>query len=137
MTSRASRHRGRWPRAGRGPRLGALVRWLVAATVVTTVSCRSEVPADGPPRPGASAPAPPAQPPSAAATTPPSAAATAAAPAPSPLRQAIDLAAGYLTRSCHLNGRFNYRINLDPEITPRPAYNILVSLEFRIDRQDS
>ncbi len=39
--------------------------------------------------------------------------------------QAIDLAAGYLSRTCGDNGRFVYRINLDPDQSSRPRYNML------------
>jgi hypothetical protein len=41
------------------------------------------------------------------------------------LREAIDQAAQYLIRVCDEEGRFAYRINLNPEVTPKPAYNML------------
>ena len=41
------------------------------------------------------------------------------------LAGAIDLSAGYLVRACGKDGRFVYRINTNPDITPKPAYNIL------------
>ncbi|MBW2457027.1 MAG: hypothetical protein JRI68_21105 [Deltaproteobacteria bacterium] len=105
----------------RDRRAPGLALWVTLAGLATTPGCRSEVPADGPARPVASAPAPPTAIPTAA----PSATAPPAPRAQSPLHLAIDRAAGYLTRACHLNGRFNYRINLDPDVTPKPSYNIL------------
>lgn len=107
-------------RVDRG-RAAGLALWLTAAGLVTAVGCRAEVPADRPQKPAPSAPTPP----QASARAAPVATAPPAPREQSPLQVAIDLAAGYLTRACHLNGRFNYRINLDPDITPKPSYNVL------------
>ncbi len=41
------------------------------------------------------------------------------------LHRAIDLAMGYLVRSCGDDGQFVYRVNLDPAVTPAPKYNLL------------
>jgi hypothetical protein len=41
------------------------------------------------------------------------------------LTQAIDSAADYLLKQCAQNGMFVYRINLNPEVTPKPKYNFL------------
>ncbi|MDY7011039.1 MAG: hypothetical protein SVV80_09850 [Planctomycetota bacterium] len=41
------------------------------------------------------------------------------------LTAAIDLSAGYLVRACGEDGRFTYRINTNPDVTPKPAYNML------------
>ncbi len=41
------------------------------------------------------------------------------------LAAAIDLSAGYLVGACGEDGRFVYRINTNPDVTPRPKYNIL------------
>lgn len=41
------------------------------------------------------------------------------------LDQAIDDAAGYLVRHTTKDGRFVYRINLDPSVTVAPRYNLL------------
>ncbi len=41
------------------------------------------------------------------------------------LTSAIDLSAGYLVRACGENGMFTYRVNTNPDVTIRPAYNIL------------
>jgi hypothetical protein len=41
------------------------------------------------------------------------------------LEKAIDLAADYLVGACGDDGRFVYRINVDPAVTPKPKYNIL------------
>ena len=93
-------------------------RWWVLVAVLATASCRSQGPADV----GSSrAPSSPASGAAAQITG----AATPERRERSRLRVAIDQAAGYLVRACYLNGRFNYRINLDPDITPRRAYNIL------------
>ncbi len=40
-------------------------------------------------------------------------------------RESIALSAQYLVGVIQKNGRFTYRINLDPSITPKPRYNIL------------
>ncbi len=95
--------------------------WLTLSALITAVGCRAEVPADSPAEPAQSAPAPPI----ASSAAAPIATAPPAPQEQSPLEVAIHRAAGYLTRACHLNGRFNYRINLDPNITPKPSYNVL------------
>jgi hypothetical protein len=41
------------------------------------------------------------------------------------LSAAIDSAAAYLLRSCDDDGRFTYRVDLNPSIQPEPRYNIL------------
>ena len=41
------------------------------------------------------------------------------------LVQAIHLSANYLVKRCDQNGRFLYRINMDPDVTPKPKYNFL------------
>jgi len=41
------------------------------------------------------------------------------------LMEAIHLSAGYLIRQCRENGKFVYRINVNPAIQPRPRYNFL------------
>jgi len=41
------------------------------------------------------------------------------------LRGAIDRAAAYLVRACGEDGKFVYRVNLDPGVTPEPKYNML------------
>jgi hypothetical protein len=41
------------------------------------------------------------------------------------LRQAICLAAGFLNRMCGQDGKFVYRVNLDPSVELKPRYNIL------------
>jgi hypothetical protein len=41
------------------------------------------------------------------------------------LAEAIHQAAGYLLRSCDRNGKFVYRVNLNPKVTPKPEYNFL------------
>ena len=44
---------------------------------------------------------------------------------PHQLMEATHLSAGYLIRQCDANGKFVYRINLNPAIEPRPRYNLL------------
>jgi len=41
------------------------------------------------------------------------------------LHEAIDRAAAYLVRACREDGKFVYRVNLDPDVTPEPKYNML------------
>jgi len=41
------------------------------------------------------------------------------------LTEAIHLAAGYLIKQCDPVGKFVYRINLNPDVTPEPKYNFL------------
>ena len=41
------------------------------------------------------------------------------------LKEAIDLSAGYLISQCQKNGKFVYRINVNPAIKPKPQYNWL------------
>jgi len=41
------------------------------------------------------------------------------------LQAAIDQSAQYLARSCNAQGRFTYRIHLDPDEEVEPAYNVL------------
>lgn len=41
------------------------------------------------------------------------------------LTEAIHLAAGYLIKQCDHVGKFLYRINLNPDVTPEPKYNFL------------
>lgn len=41
------------------------------------------------------------------------------------LQKAMALAAGYVIRSCGDDGKFVYRINLDPKFPPKPKYNLL------------
>ncbi len=41
------------------------------------------------------------------------------------LQRAIELAGRYLTRACADDGRFVYRIYLDPAVEPAPSYNLL------------
>ncbi|MFW6169966.1 MAG: hypothetical protein ACODAD_05705 [Planctomycetota bacterium] len=41
------------------------------------------------------------------------------------LQAAIDRSAQYLVQACQSDGRFTYRINLDPNIEPEPRYNVL------------
>jgi hypothetical protein len=49
-----------------------------------------------------------------------------AQPVPSSdVTSAIPLAAGYLIRHCNANGRFDYRLNLNPAVTVKPSYNML------------
>ena len=38
---------------------------------------------------------------------------------------AVSLCAGYLMDACTANGRFVYRVNLDPAVVLKPRYNIL------------
>jgi len=55
--------------------------------------------------------------------------------------EAIELAAGFLVRSCGVDGRFDYKVNLDPSIEHDPRYNFLrhcgamYALGMRHDRQ--
>lgn len=42
---------------------------------------------------------------------------------PAVLRTAADRSAGYLINACNADGRFAYRINLDPAVEPDPGYN--------------
>ncbi len=44
---------------------------------------------------------------------------------PARMSSAIDSAAAYLLRACADNGRFTYRVDLNPSIQPKPRYNIL------------
>ena len=44
---------------------------------------------------------------------------------PNQLKEAIHLSAGYLIRQCSENGKFLYRINVNPAIQPKPRYNFL------------
>lgn len=44
---------------------------------------------------------------------------------PHVIQKAAKLSADYLIRECGDNGRFTYRINLNPKVTPRPKYNML------------
>ncbi len=50
-------------------------------------------------------------------------------PAPTPSTEAVEdaiiAAAGYLVRACKDDGSFVYCVNLNPEVTPRPGYNLL------------
>ena len=39
--------------------------------------------------------------------------------------EALALSARYLARACGPDGRFVYRVNLDPEVKPKPRYNLL------------
>jgi hypothetical protein len=52
-----------------------------------------------------------------------------AAPAPDPkrvqLREALDRSAEFLAGSVEADGRFIYRINLDPHVDVKPSYNLL------------
>jgi hypothetical protein len=41
------------------------------------------------------------------------------------LSEATHLAAAYLLRACDRNGKFVYRINLNPDVTPKAKYNFL------------
>ena len=41
------------------------------------------------------------------------------------LSEAIHLAAGYLLKRCDHVGKFLYRVNLNPDVTPEPKYNFL------------
>lgn len=41
------------------------------------------------------------------------------------LSKAIELSSDYLIRICNENGKFEYRINLNPDVKPKPKYNIL------------
>ena len=41
------------------------------------------------------------------------------------LKEAIDLSAGYLIRQCNENGKFVYRVNVNPAIQPKAGYNFL------------
>jgi hypothetical protein len=44
---------------------------------------------------------------------------------PARLNTSIHLAADYLVKRCNQNGKFLYRINLNPEVTVKPKYNFL------------
>ncbi len=44
---------------------------------------------------------------------------------PAHLNTSIHLAADYLVKHCNHNGKFLYRINLNPEATVKPKYNFL------------
>ena len=44
---------------------------------------------------------------------------------PENLRRRIKLGIDYLVRACGPDGRFVYRVHLDPSVTPRPMYNVL------------
>jgi len=44
---------------------------------------------------------------------------------PSRLNQAIHLAANYLLKVCDENGKFTYRINLNPKVRVKPSYNMV------------
>ncbi len=44
---------------------------------------------------------------------------------PEQLRHAIRLSADYLIRACGEDGKFVYRVNLNPKVTPSPRYNML------------
>jgi hypothetical protein len=44
---------------------------------------------------------------------------------PALLEQAIHLSAGYLKRNCDDKGKFTYRINTNPQVKPKPKYNVL------------
>jgi hypothetical protein len=41
------------------------------------------------------------------------------------LREAMDLSTAYLTKNCDENGKFLYRINVNPDIRVKPKYNLL------------
>ncbi|MGD8762638.1 MAG: hypothetical protein PVG87_10060 [Desulfobacteraceae bacterium] len=41
------------------------------------------------------------------------------------LTQAIQLSAKYLNRACNQDGKFLYRVNLNPNLRPKPKYNFL------------
>ena len=41
------------------------------------------------------------------------------------LKEAIDLSGGYLIRQCNENGKFVYRVNVNPAIQPKARYNFL------------
>jgi hypothetical protein len=41
------------------------------------------------------------------------------------LKEAINLSAAYLLKQCRKNGKFIYRINVNPAIRPKPRYNLL------------
>jgi hypothetical protein len=41
------------------------------------------------------------------------------------LKEAIELSAAYLVKQCRKNGKFLYRINVNPAIRPKPKYNLL------------
>jgi hypothetical protein len=41
------------------------------------------------------------------------------------LKEAMALSAGYLIGQCRKNGKFLYRINVNPAIKPKPRYNLL------------
>ena len=41
------------------------------------------------------------------------------------LKQAIHLSAGYLVSQCGENGKFVYKVNVNPTIQPKPRYNFL------------
>ena len=41
------------------------------------------------------------------------------------LKDAIHLSAGFLMKQCRKNGKFLYRINVNPAIQPKPKYNLL------------
>ncbi len=41
------------------------------------------------------------------------------------LTKAIHLAANYLIKACNQDGKFLYRVNLNPNVTPKPKYNLL------------
>ena len=45
--------------------------------------------------------------------------------APAQLKKAILLSAKYLVKANKASGQFVYRVNLNPEVTPRPKYNML------------
>ena len=44
---------------------------------------------------------------------------------PAQVAAAIDRAAAYLTRACDADGRFTYRVDLDPSVRPESRYNVL------------
>jgi hypothetical protein len=50
---------------------------------------------------------------------------TVAAIKPNQLKDAIILSGDFLTRQCRQNGKFQYRINVNPAIQPKPKYNFL------------
>lgn len=41
------------------------------------------------------------------------------------LTKAIQLSANYLIKACNQEGKFLYRVNLNPNVTPKPKYNFL------------